>query len=126
MIFFVAQAASAGGLYENMKIAVGDTKLSSDPITFVGAIVKGLLSLLGVALVLVLIYAGIIWGFLSANDPKKIQTAKDMIKNAVIGLVIVFAAYAVTSFILDSLNKTTTAASRPASVSIIPSGTMPF
>lgn len=107
-LVFGAQFALAGGLYGNLDAAAGaDLKKNSDIVKFVGSIVGVVISFLGVALVLVIIYAGIIWGFLSADDAKKVQTAKDMIKNAVIGLIIVFAAYGITNFVMSSLSKTT-------------------
>ncbi|MFA5020741.1 MAG: hypothetical protein WC517_01625 [Patescibacteria group bacterium] len=112
VIFFIFGAspilASSGDPYAGLITAVGETGLdkNSNVLVIAGTIVKGVLSLLGVALVLVLIYAGIMWGFLSANDSKKVQTAKDIIKNAIIGLVIVMAAYAITIFIFGSIGAT--------------------
>jgi len=111
-IFFIFGAsfvlAGTGEPYSGLQAAVGETGLdrNSDVFLLAGAIVKGVLSVLGVALVLVLIYAGIMWGFLSVNNPNKVQTAKDLIKNAIIGLVIVFAAYAITTFIFGSIGAT--------------------
>lgn len=107
-LVFIADFALAGGLYENLNTAAGpELKRNPDLIKFVGGIFGAILALLGVALIVVLIYAGIMWGFLSANDPKKVQTAKDMIRNAIIGLIIVFAAYGITQFVMDNLSKIT-------------------
>ncbi|MFA6525840.1 MAG: hypothetical protein WCT26_00290 [Candidatus Buchananbacteria bacterium] len=122
-LVFGAQFALAGGLYSNLDVAAGsDLKKNSDIVKFIGSIVGVVLSLLGVALVLVLIYAGIMWGFLSADDAKKVQTAKDMIKNAVIGLIIVFAAYGITQFVMSSLSKTTNQSGQPILDPLFPGG----
>jgi hypothetical protein len=45
-----------------------------------------------------MIYAGITWMIARGNE-QKVAQAKDMIINSVIGIIIVFAAYAITSFI---------------------------
>ena len=73
-------------------------------IEIIGTGIKVILSILGVVLVLMIIYAG--WTWMTAQDEKaKIQKAKDMLKNAVIGLLIIFAAYAIATFVISSLNK---------------------
>lgn len=103
-LFFGADCAlGAVSPLPGLKTAAGSELMqNSDLMKFLGTFISGILGILGVALVLIIIYAGIVWGFLSANDPKKVQTAKDMIKNAVIGLIIVFASYAITNFVIKS------------------------
>jgi hypothetical protein len=51
-----------------------------------------------------MIYAGISWMTANGNE-QTVTTAKQMIVNASIGLVIVFAAYAITSFLGTELLK---------------------
>ena len=61
------------------------------------------LGLLGLILVVLIIYAGFLW-MTAQGDAKKVEKAKDMIKQAIIGLIIVFAAYAITTFVIDSIS----------------------
>lgn len=105
-LVFGAQFALAGGLYDNLNVAAGsDLKKNSDLPKFIGGLVAIVLQILGLALVVILIYAGSMWGFFSNGEPAKIQKAKDMIKNAIIGLVIVFASYSITMFVINRLQE---------------------
>lgn len=64
----------------------------------IGNIIGIVLSFVGVIFLLLIIYGGISWMF-SAGNEQKVEKAKGIIINAVIGLVIVFAAYFITDFI---------------------------
>ncbi|MFA6227634.1 MAG: hypothetical protein WC668_00380 [Patescibacteria group bacterium] len=70
----------------------------------VGGIVKAVLGVLGILLILLLIYAGFTWMTAQGNE-KKVDEAKKMIYNAVIGLAIVAGAWAITAFVLDQLQR---------------------
>ncbi|MFA7302070.1 MAG: hypothetical protein WC069_07195, partial [Candidatus Shapirobacteria bacterium] len=68
----------------------------------VAAAINGFLGLLGIIFVILIIIAGFKW--MNANgDEEKINKAKDTIKNAIIGLIIVVAAYSITYFVFESL-----------------------
>ena len=64
----------------------------------VGLVIQIALSMLGIAFLILMIYAGMIWMNSRGND-KEVERAKDIIRNSIIGLVIVLAAYAITAFI---------------------------
>jgi hypothetical protein len=64
----------------------------------VGDVIGIVLSFVGVLFLLLIIYGGISWMFSGGNE-QKVQKAQGIIINAVIGLVIVFAAYFITDFI---------------------------
>ncbi|MFA7087864.1 MAG: hypothetical protein WC146_00795 [Patescibacteria group bacterium] len=64
----------------------------------IGQIIGIALSFVGVLFFILMIYAGITWMIARGNE-QKVAQAKDMIINSVIGIIIVFAAYAITSFI---------------------------
>lgn len=68
----------------------------------IGAGVNVVLGILGLILVILIIYAGFIWTT-AQGDTKKVDKAKDMIKQAVVGLIIVFAAYAIAQFVMINL-----------------------
>ncbi|MFA5020740.1 MAG: hypothetical protein WC517_01620 [Patescibacteria group bacterium] len=71
-------------------------------VMWIGKIIGLIIGFLGVLLVLYVIWAGFIW-MTAAGDDKKVQKSKDMLKQAVIGIIIVFAAYAITSFVMSNL-----------------------
>ena len=64
----------------------------------IGQIVGVALSFVGVLFLILMIYAGVTWMTAQGND-QQVSKAKSLLINATIGLVIVFAAYAITSFI---------------------------
>jgi len=68
----------------------------------IGRGVNVVLGILGLILVILIIYAGFIWTT-AQGDTKKVDKAKDMIKQAVVGLIIVFAAYAIAQFVMINL-----------------------
>jgi uncharacterized membrane protein len=88
----VADAVKGTGIDKNPKLAL-----------FIGNLVRFILGFLGLLLVVIIVYAGYIWTT-AQGDTKKVDKAKDMIKNAVIGLAIVFAAYAIEAFVVSGLS----------------------
>jgi hypothetical protein len=68
----------------------------------IGNVIAAALSLVGVLLVLIMIYAGFTW-MTAGGSEEKIKTARSWIMNSIIGLVIVFAAYAIVRFVLLQL-----------------------
>jgi hypothetical protein len=77
-----------------------------DPRVIVAAIVQIALGFLGVLAVLLILYAGWLW--MTANgESSKIDKAKSLMINAVIGLAIILSAFAITTFILRALIRST-------------------
>ena len=76
---------------------------AEDPRIIVAKIINLILTFLGVIAVILVIYAGILWMTAGGNDDQ-VGKAKNLMKNAVIGLVIIFAAWALASFVLNSLS----------------------
>ena len=65
----------------------------------VGKIINTALTLLGAIFLILIIYGGFKW-MTAGGDPGKVEKAMDIIKNSLIGLVIVLGAYAITTFVL--------------------------
>jgi cbb3-type cytochrome oxidase subunit 3 len=63
--------------------------------TMVGKIVGAGLAFLGVVFFILILYAGLSW-ILSLGNEEKITQAKDIIMAAVLGLIVVLGAYAIT------------------------------
>ena len=70
--------------------------------TIVGKVVGIVVGLLGLILAVFIVYGGAMW-MTSGGNEEQIKKAKGMIVNAIIGLVIVLLAYAISSFIIDKL-----------------------
>lgn len=63
-----------------------------------GQIISLVLSFVGVVFLVLMIYAGISWMTSNGNE-QTVSTAKNIIINSTIGIIIVFAAYALISFL---------------------------
>lgn len=77
--------------------------LNSDINTSISTIIKGALSLVGTIFLILSVYAGILWMTASGNE-EKVTKAKDIVTQAVLGLAITLAAYAITAFVTSKLN----------------------
>lgn len=66
--------------------------------TKTGQIIGIVLSFIGVLFLGLMIYAGILWMTAAGND-QQITQSKTLLVNATIGIIIVFAAYAITAFL---------------------------
>jgi len=61
-------------------------------------VIEGFLGLLGVIFIILIIIAGYNW-MTAAGDEQKVTKAKDTIQRAIIGLIIILAAYSITYFV---------------------------
>jgi len=84
------------------EIGIGPGTSSGFLATKTGNIIGTALSFLGVIFLLLTITGGIMW-MTAGGNTEQVTKAKKLITSAIIGLVIVFAAYALTSFIGDML-----------------------
>ena len=82
-----------------------------DPVKATILIIKWILAFLGLLLVILIIYAGLKWMTAMGND-EKVKDSKKIIVNAVIGLIIVLAAYGIADWILTKALSVTSAASQ--------------
>ena len=80
-----------------------DTNLET-PEPFISVIIKTALSFLGVLFLILMIYGGFLWMTARGNE-EQVTKSKNLIIAAVIGLVIVLASYAISSFVVSSLSE---------------------
>ena len=112
MIFFVAFLTFAPdifaqnqnyGLYETTKNIFGQNAVDKGhPAVIVGLIIRYILTLLGVVFFVIVCRAGVLWMTAHGNSDD-VEHAKSLIINASIGLVVVLAAYAVTTFAVNQI-----------------------
>jgi len=81
----------------------GPSTVAKDLPTAIGQIVGAVLAFIGVLFLSLMIYGGFTWMTARGND-QDVEKAKDLIQAAVVGLVIVLAAYAITSYIGTALS----------------------
>ncbi|MBU0625044.1 hypothetical protein KKF05_01735 [Patescibacteria group bacterium] len=68
----------------------------------IGSIINAALGLLGVILVVLLIYGGFLW-MTAGGNTENVDKAKKLITNAIIGIIIVLAAYSISYFVLQRI-----------------------
>ena len=73
-----------------------------DPRVIVVRLINVALSVLGIITLVLVLYAGFTW-MTSGGSEEKVSRAKTILRNAVIGLVIILSSWAITRFILTSL-----------------------
>jgi amino acid transporter len=68
----------------------------------VGVVIQAVLSLLGMIFLSLMVYGGYLWMTDRGNEDQ-VKRARNLISAAVIGLVIVLAAYAISIFVFERL-----------------------
>ncbi|KKR15165.1 MAG: hypothetical protein UT42_C0008G0010 [Candidatus Falkowbacteria bacterium GW2011_GWA2_39_24] len=87
----------------------------NDPRVIVINIIRIILGLLGVIAVALIMYGGWIW-MTAQGNPESVDKAKLIIRNAVIGLLIILASFAIVTYILNRLTYATGATSASSCV----------
>jgi len=100
-------AQNANGYFGNGNFG-NPTGGGTDLIAMIQSIIQIILGFLGIIAVLIILWGGFIW-MTAAGDPDKVDKAKKMIYSGIIGLVIIFAAYAIAYFVINSLVTATNA-----------------
>lgn len=96
---------STAGQIDAFKEQVNNSTLPENFIqTRAGEVIGFVLSLVGILFLGLMIYAGLLWMTAQGNE-QKVEKAKDLLINAVVGLIIVFAAYAITAFVGEFVSK---------------------
>lgn len=71
---------------------------------FIGTFVNALLGIFGALFLALIMWGGIQYMF-AQGDKTKIEKAQATLKNAILGMVIVAASYAIASYVLDALTE---------------------
>ncbi len=98
-INFLDQTASKAGL---TTIASGEQKT----LELIGNIINILLGFVGIIFFIQIFWAGIKW-MTAAGNEEIIKESKNTIKNATIGIVVVFSAFVITNFTLSQIENIT-------------------
>lgn len=75
---------------------------SVDLASVVGVVIQAFLGILGVIFLIYMLYAGYNW-MIAQGDEEKVTKAKDTIQRAIIGLIVIIAAYAISYWVFDRL-----------------------
>ncbi|MFA6215832.1 MAG: hypothetical protein WC768_04665 [Patescibacteria group bacterium] len=96
---------------DKMKGAISSVDLPSGgedaALRIVGKTISAFLGLFGIIFMILVIYGGYKWMMASGRE-EEVKKAKDIIKQAVIGLIVVMMAYAISFFVSYSLQQAVT------------------
>ncbi len=97
-------ALNLGNQYtENARVQAGfgaadETTLSQT----IGSVIKTALSLVGTIFLGLTVYAGFLW-MTASGDESKVEKAQNILRSAVIGLIIALGAYGITNFVVGRI-----------------------
>ncbi len=94
-----------------------------DPRVAAARIIQIGLGLLGTIAVVLVIYAGFLW-MTSEGNADKLQKAKQILKSAAIGLLIILSAFAIVTFVIDRLNSALDGGSGQTTVDSVPDNSL--
>jgi heme/copper-type cytochrome/quinol oxidase subunit 2 len=97
--------SNPGDLLNQTANASGQTQ-SRDLVDIVGNIIQWILGLVGVVLLIMFIYGGVLYAT-SAGNEEKVETGKKVMLYAIIGVVIIALAFALTRYVIDALFQST-------------------
>jgi len=94
----------AGRALENLQDigAAAEIDTGTSVETTIADIIRSLLAMLGIVLVILIIYGGFLWMTAGGNE-EQVSKAKKILRNAVIGIVIIFLSALITEFVLERL-----------------------
>lgn len=84
--------------------AQGTTLPTDSPAAFAARLIRWIVGILGVLLVALFVYGGILYAT-SAGNEDRVKTGKSVLLYAVIGTVIVFASLIISDFVLSALSQ---------------------
>ncbi len=96
--FGLKTTADSSGLISN-------NSENQDIVTIVGNIVGYALYFTGSIFFILIIIAGFTW-MTAGGEEKKVKDAKDKIKGAIMGIIVILCAYIITNFVFDTLKQT--------------------
>ncbi|MFH1173149.1 MAG: hypothetical protein V1692_01305 [bacterium] len=98
-----ALADGVGEAKSGLQETQGTAQLPNTPLSkAMGKVIGAALSLVGVIFLALMVYGGILWMTARGNDDQ-VNKARNIITAAVIGIIIVLAAYGITYFVVSSL-----------------------
>lgn len=114
--FFLTANFALAGVDVGAGFVAGTGLTAADPRIVISRIIQILLGFLGVIAIGLIMYGGFVW-MTSSGDESRVQNAKDILRNAIIGLAIILSAFGIVTFILSRILDATGSGSNTGSSS---------
>lgn len=89
-------------VYNNSLLSLIGISRETDPMDIVQNIVQLALGFIGIVLFGLILYAGFIW-IKARDNSNEVEKAKNIIENALYGIIIIVLAYGISEFIFSKL-----------------------
>lgn len=99
-----AQTGTANNTSATNVIQLKNPLSANTPQELIGEVINTALGLVGSIALLMFVYGGLTW-MTSAGNAEKVKKGRDIILWSAVGLVLIFASYALTRVLLESLSK---------------------
>ncbi len=96
------------GLEETATAAFGAVPAQKDLAVVIGTFIKFALSFVGVVFMVLVVYGGFLW-MTAAGNEQSVAKAKNILISAVIGMLIIASGYAITDFVIRTVQQATVA-----------------
>lgn len=100
----IAEPFDGGALPNAGSGAYGGAVPTTTVFSLISDLVTAVFSILGIIFLFLTLYAGYLW-MTAMGDSKKVTRAKDMLSQAVIGLVIIATSYGISTFVLKLVGR---------------------
>lgn len=102
---FWASPANAIDIGEGLNDVGTGAELSTAELpTVIGTLINIFLGILGIIFLILVLYAGFLW-MTAAGNETKVETAKTLLTQAVIGLILILASYAIAQFVVTAIEE---------------------
>jgi hypothetical protein len=98
----MAADQSEGGPRITESVSLDDPLGGTTPEQFIGQVIKSVLGVVGSLALVMFIYGGLVW-MTAAGNSQKIDKGKSILTWATIGLVVIFASYALVNFVITDV-----------------------
>lgn len=103
----LAQSQASNEAINSLNVAAGSAGFNpenADAFFVIGVLLSYLLGLLGIVLVIYIVWGGILY-ITSQGEAEKAKKGMKMITNAIIGIVIILAAYGIATYLINILTQ---------------------
>lgn len=101
-----AQLSESKSTLETIEGQIGTEAMWTLP-ELIGNFIRIILGILGIIFVIYVVYAGYLW-MTASGEKDKVEKSKKLLGQAIIGIIIIIAAYAISEFVIDQIIAATT------------------
>lgn len=112
-VFTASDTAQAATIFERMQDSISSFEdlpsggedaesVENNTLRVIGQLINAVLSFFGVIFLVLVVYGGYRWMMARGNE-EEVKKGRDILRNAIVGLIIVTAAFAISVFVTASL-----------------------